>query len=67
MHGVLILDVLWSIWKSGKIMVFDMDLMSTPCVFAMLVDQLLLWIVRAPSSVNTALRALLFVGCGMPP
>jgi hypothetical protein len=51
--NTVILSLLWSIYKSRNRMVFDADLMSTSHVVAMVVDHLCLWIVRAPSRINT--------------
>jgi hypothetical protein len=50
----VILAVLWTVWKSRNRMVFDADFMSTPCILALLVDHLRLWVVRAPSRVDTS-------------
>jgi hypothetical protein len=52
-RNTAILALLWSIWKSRNRMVFDADLMSTLRVLDMIADHLRLWIVRAPSSVDT--------------
>ncbi|KAM0930531.1 hypothetical protein ACQ4PT_000902 [Festuca glaucescens] len=52
-RNTVVLALLWTVWKSRNRMVFDADFMSTPRILAMLVDHLRLWVVRAPSRVDT--------------
>jgi hypothetical protein len=37
-HNTVVLALMWFIWKSHNKMVFDVDLVSTPSVLALLVD-----------------------------
>ncbi|KAM0858799.1 hypothetical protein ACQ4PT_047616 [Festuca glaucescens] len=53
-RNTVVLALLWTVWKSRNRMVFDADFMSTPRILAMLVDHLRLWVVRAPSRVDTS-------------
>jgi hypothetical protein len=54
------LALLWSVWNSRNRMVFHSNFMSTPCLYAMVVEHLWLWIVLAPYRVDTR---MLFAWC----
>ena len=52
----IVLMLLLSVWRSRGRMVFDIEFVSTPRILAMVVEHLQLWVVRAPSRVDS--RAL---------
>ncbi|KAK3151779.1 hypothetical protein QOZ80_3AG0250430 [Eleusine coracana subsp. coracana] len=53
LRNTLLLCLLWVVWKRRNKKIFDAVAMSLPAVASMLQEHLRLWVVRAPTKVDT--------------